>query len=289
MKKLLIGCGVFVAIVMVVLVGVGFFVVQWVQKALPEAERFERLESVLLERHGEADAWVPPLDGAYDPDRIARFVRIREQMQARTAEIAPRFDELARPDREPRRGWLEMIGGTREFVTVIGSGMGLLVLADSLLIEAEMGKGEFAHYNLIALHGVLGIDVEAYLAELTDSEDRDDARKALREMLVEYERDARRLLRAQIDNALDALEREARGASLDPERAAWRDLLGHERERVGGPLPLTDPVPPGFAAVIEPWRPGLEVSRPNSVGALLCELPLLLRSEQRSGRVTVSF
>lgn len=286
MKKFLIGCGIAVVVVLVSLVGAGIFVTRWVQDRLPEMERLGDYERTLVERYGEAADWTPPLDGVYDLERLAIFVQIRQALRPRQERMALRFDELSDPGREPRKGLRGFIGGTREVVTVLGSGVELLVHADSLLIASDMGKGEYTHYNLLLLHGVLHTAIDPYLDALGATGEEGDAREAMRDMLQEYELEARRLLRAHATNALEEIERTVTG----PESAPWIDLLRAARDDPRGVLPLTDPVPPGYEAAIAPWRSTLEDHRPESLGDLMAELPLVLRSENRnSGGVEIQF
>ncbi len=286
MKKLLVGCGIAVVVTLLLLVGAGVFVTRWVQDRMPDMERLGEYESTLVERHGEADAWTPPLDGVYEMERVARFVQIRQALRPAHERMAARFDELVAPDKPQTKGLRGMIGGARAVVTALSGGMELLVLADSLLIASDMGKGEFAHYNLLTVHGVQAVSIDRSVDELRERGDQDDAREAMLEMLEEYESESRALLRAHIDNVLRELGTRESG----PESAAWRDLLRDARESTTVALPLTDPVPPGFLAALAPWQSTLELQRPQSLGELLAQLPFVLRSEdQKSGSVGFRF
>lgn len=286
MKKLLVGCGVAVVVILLLLVGAGVFVTRWVQDRMPDMEKLGEYESTLVARHGEADVWTPPLDGVYEMERVARFVQIRQALRPAHQRMAARFDDLVAPGKPEPKGLRGMIGGARAVVTALSGGMELLVLADSLLIASDMGKGEFAHYNLLTVHGVQAVSIDRSVDELRDAVDQDDARVAMREMLEQYESESRALLRAHIDNVLRELGTRESG----PETAAWLDLLRDARESSSGKLPLTDPVPPGFLEAIAPWRSTLELQRPHSLGELLAQLPFVLRSEdQQSGNVQFRF
>lgn len=286
MKKFLVGCGITIVVALLLLVGAGVWMTRWVQDKMPEMERLSEYERVLAERYGAADDWTPPLDGTYELDRVARFVQIRQSLRPAQIQMAARFDALVASDRPQRKGLSGMIGGAREIVTVLGGGMELLVLADSLLIEAQMGKGEFAHYNLLLVHGVQRASIPRAIDELGGDAEESDAREAMREMLEEYEREARRMLRAHATHALRALDTQEVG----PESAAWRELLVEARENASGMLPLTDPVPAGFLAAIAPWQSSQELQPPQSVGEVLAQLPFVLSSdEQQSGNVRIRF
>lgn len=275
MKKVLIGCGVVTVVVLLLLVGGGVFVTRWLQDQFPDTDVLEQRERRITERFGEPREWVAPLDGVYDPDRVATFVRLRSQLLPHGEEIARGFDAIADTTDEGPSGLRGVLSGTRQVIGLVSGSLDYLSHADSLLLAADMGKGEYAHYQILALHGVLGVDVDAMLQELGRAMDTHESYEPLHDLLEQYRDEAERLMRSHVANTLDRLRESASGDTL-----AWREFLRDGRD---APLPLVDPVPPGFRQALEPHLSSLEVTRPSTVGQMLREAPLVLDLETSDG------
>jgi len=287
-KKFFVGCGV-VVVVFLVLAIVGIYVFsQWAQDMLPEIEDFARNRAELVERYGALPEYVPPLDGAYDPGLVARFVDVRESLQPRQDALAADFDEILGRAPEDRPSG---IGG---FIDEMRSAMGMVArtarytaFSDSVLMAHEMGRGEYGHIQLAFLYGWSNLADEraAWSAALETGRADDEAVEAAAELFDAHARRSREVLREHLANLRREIDTSAAGDSALAFLAA---VEGGSSE-----LPFTDPVPATLEAAFEAHEVRLRVTTPNTLGQWLAEAPALLEEEDfdesRSREVTVEF
>ena len=284
MKKFFVGCGV----VVVLLIGLGVFGLvqfgQWAQRSLPDFEAFGQRRAELVEAYGPEDAYVPPVDGAYDPARVALYVDLRELLWPGQQEIAREIDGFL--DRE-LSGEGGGIGGFVSQMKAAFGTVGLLArhaaVTDSLLLEHEMGRGEFTHLQLILTRGWMDLGRERAEWErlLADAPPGDDGLQAMLEIHQAAERRAAELLQAHRRNLMDAAS------------APLPDSVAVTISMEGDRLPFVDPVPPRLDAAFDDHAVRLRMTRPKTLGAWLAETPALLQEEtfdeSRTRRVRVEF
>jgi hypothetical protein len=282
MRKFLIGCGVVFACVVLLNV-LGFIAVtQWFKKRVPD--NMERVHAQLEERFGPPETYVPPLDGVPPAERVGRFVAIRDSLVTQRAVAAARIASMitqvqrARPADRP---WIAKAVEAAGFVRG-GSEMAIAFAQyvsrrDHLLMNAEMGEGEYRWLYGLAYFGWLGW---VPLADTT-------ATAALRKIdtdLVDDIEGARsrvgRLLRKQFENQQQALE--AKAVRTPAEEAALAAL------RTELPLSESNDAFPFVGRVPKPWTVTLEPHRDRLVATLpqnMIEVALdVIRFEPKSKR-----
>jgi hypothetical protein len=284
MKKFLVGCSIFAVVAVILSVGASFFVIKWLQSELPDGENLERYEREMQAQYGQLGEWVPPLHGDYDPERIALYVDLREKIVAESTELSAGFDDLVDPERERGRFLSGLISGTKRTMRLVRGSLELVTTADSLLIDAEMPRGEYAHYTLLLQHGYFMVDIDALLEPLQALDEKDDARKAVEKLAEGFRDKSREIFREQLRLAR-AIETETSPDS------AWADELRQALSaREEDPFPLSAPLPAALLAAFDTHRSRLEATRPRSIGVWLAETPLLVKlEEEHSNGLQVNF
>lgn len=284
MKKFLVGCAIFAVVAVILSVGASFFVVKWLQSELPDGENLQRYEREMEAQYGQLEEWVPPLQGEYDADRIALYADLRQKILAEGADLAAGFDDLVDAERERGRFLSGLISGTKRTLRLVRGSLELVTTADSLLIEAEMPRGEYAHYTLLLQHGYLGVDVDGLLEPLQALDEQDDARKAVEKLTEEFREKSREIFREQLRLAR-AIETETNPDS------EWADQLRQAlAAREEDPFPLSSPLPASLRAAFDAHRDRLSFTRPRSIGMWLAETPLLVKlEEEHSDGLQVTF
>jgi hypothetical protein len=266
MRKLLIGCGALVGVVALCLVIGGVLVASWVRKNLPDSKELQAVHQQLEQRFGAPEAFVPPLDGVPAADRVARFVTVRETLAPQRAAAAGRlasFLQQARRERAAERPWITKAVET--FGMVRGGGELAVAMAqyfgsrDRLLLEAEMGEGEYRYLYGVAHFAWLGWQPTA------DSTVATTVRRIDPDLVEEVE-GARgrigRLLRQQLENQQRALE--AKPQRTPAEEAALVALRAElpvaGREDA---LPFFGRLPAAWTATLVPYRERLAAALPQ--------------------------
>jgi hypothetical protein len=278
MKKVLIGCAVASAIIVVLVVGASMYFVSWFKKSAPDTEHLKEVRSELVQKYGERDDYIPPLDGKLDADRVALFVEIREDLVLTRVEIASQLDEfldMMKDDPERERNLFEkavhgiqMLKGGAGLVT---QGMTYLGARSEKLLEVGMGEGEYFH--LYALMAFSWLEWEP-LDELDRSVLKDlDMESDIEEMVEEYRRIFERQLRNQRD-ALQALE----ARTPDQERALEQVQVGLSADR--GRFPYQGQLPTDWIEIFEPFRLRFVDTLPTTAAEMLLDAISLLNDSE---------
>jgi hypothetical protein len=126
MKKVLIGCAVVSAIVVVAIVAVSLYFVSWFKNASPDSDHLKEVRTEMVQKFGERDDYTPSLDGNLDASRIALFMDVREDLILTRVEIAGGLDEfldMLKEDKERKRNPIQkLVYG----VQLLKGGAGLL-------------------------------------------------------------------------------------------------------------------------------------------------------------------
>jgi hypothetical protein len=286
MKKVLIGCAVVSAIVVVVVIGVSAYFVSWFKKAAPDKDHLESVRTELVQNYGERDDYTPPLDGHLDAGRIALFIEIREDLVLTRVEIASQLDEfldMMKDDKERERNLFEkavhgiqMLKGGAGLVT---QGLTYLGARSEKLLEVGMGEGEYFHYY--ALMAFSWLEWQP-LDKLDRSVLKDlDMESDIEEMVDEYRRIFERQLRNQRD-ALQALE----SRTPDQERALEQVEVGLSADR--GRFPYQGQLPTEWIEIFEPYRYRFVDTLPSTAAEMLLDAISLLDDSKDNG-VQVNF
>ena len=285
MKNFAIGCGV----VLVVLLGLGALGVyqfkNWMQSKMPDMERFGERRTELVERYGDVRDFVPPVDGRYDPARVATFVEVREVLTERGEPLVADVDALIEESLRGGAGGLRgFVGGVSRAVNMLGDVLRYGAYADSVLMAQEMGRGEFTHYHLVLLFGWYDLEQARrdWGRQLQPDPERDaDALEAAREMFDTFSEEAQKILEAHLRNLRTAVAENA-----DDSTRAYLELVQGGSDR----LPFTTPVPPALDAAFETHRVILFETMPRTPGAWIVQGgPVFEDSERRDDGAGVSF
>jgi hypothetical protein len=268
-KKLVIGCAVFLGVCLLLGLGAGFYVYRTFQSALGDREAHEAVEAQLSERDGPLAEQHPPLDGVPSPQDVAAYLRI-------SRELAPRFERSGasmvdflfsmNEKQNPLRRAVRGIRGSVDLTREISS---LTARVDSLLLETGISEGNLAYVHALHRFGVMGWQPpsleEAFADSVLDRSARREANEAVEGLELSLENGLSELLERQ-KAAIEALAQPAPEQAecrmwLEPllEARSLFDALRHEG--------ATERQRQAFAAV----ESELSLLVPTSIGAYFLE------------------
>jgi hypothetical protein len=282
MKKIAIGCGIAALVIIAIGIGGVIFGIRWVEGQMANAERYERILQEMESAYGLPEEFLPPVDGVYDPERIRLFARMRGELADAGADFVIETNALV--PQQDQRWWKEIRGAMK----ILNSGAGYLATADSLLLDAGMSHGEYAHYQLLMLEAYFEDSVDAFLDSDPDAASGSEFIEAFEAMASEYETEGRRILQAHARNARDAAEQEIDCAAC-PE---WIGYLDDQLERTRGQrrhLPLTDPLPASLEAAFENHRSQLAATRPTDYGTWLLSILMVMELDDDGEGIKFEF
>jgi hypothetical protein len=215
----------------------------------------KQLEQEVNDRFGWAEQYVPVADGFVPPDRLERFVRVRQAVQPACRDYQEVLDGiigLAAIETDPDvSGGEAATRGIKGFRSVFKTGPKMLQFMDarnSALIREEMGLGEYIYLYLAAYSEQLADVASSPYAEMEESR----ISERTREEFI-------RILR----NQLSALG----SAGQDPVRALLEEEIETLEENPGnapwprGPLPNT-------RTSLAPWQDQLSSLYCDGVAAI---------------------
>ncbi len=188
--------------------------------------------------HPDAHAYTPAADGGLTPDRLERFLDVRETLapfcgRMTTAAIDfSRMDELEKSDKEPGAGQFFSLTGR-----VVGSAFFVardisryITLRNESLLAVRMGLGEYTWLYSLIYHSWQERRPTSFMFA------RDDEPAVFTDRVLPQLR-----------------EMVARRAAMEGAGSFWRDeaaaLRADPRRR-----PFADGLPPAMAAALEPYR-----------------------------------
>lgn len=292
MKNVLIGCGVFIALVVVTgIVGTVLFT-SWVKKQIPDTAVMDEQREKLAQLYGDREDFVPEVTLA--AARVEKFVAVRDSVHALGLEVAGRIADVARTvEGHDSRGFMEKVfeaanvarGGFGAFER----GLRYVEKRDRILLELEMGEGEYAFLYALAYLAWLGWNP-------LDDAVLDEAKGPIGAgEIEEIHAGVRRTFRRQLQNLEGAL-----GAR--PSRTPEEDvLLGTLREAIAASgdlsFPLRGAVPASWSTTLEHFRERLAATCPQSGEELLLDsiefkdqgthINISTRRKQGRGEITV--
>ncbi|MEZ4386722.1 MAG: hypothetical protein R3D98_03960 [Candidatus Krumholzibacteriia bacterium] len=175
-------------------------------------------------RHGDQASYTPPADGAIAPDRLARFLDVREAVMGTCESFAATGRQFARMDAldedAPKREVLTEVGRlTREVFGMVPHLGAFFEARNQALLAADMGLGEYTYIYIMAYHRELRTTPTGD-AVFGDPELNARVHAALQQMLrnqlaaLPPDAPARTALMAELDLLRDA-----------PQRLPWQDGL----------------------------------------------------------------
>jgi hypothetical protein len=270
MKKIAIGCGIAALIVAGIGIGAGVFGVRWVKQQMADAQRLERVMEEMESAYGKPEEFQPPDDGKYPADRVELFVQMRGELLSAGEEFHFEVEDMAL---EGKKGWLS---GVRAVIGLLNRGAGYLATADSLLLEAGMSHGEYAHFQTLMLHGFLRESPETFLDENPPPREGSDFSKAFSDIVRQYMVDARSMMQDHARNARDGAGKRGPGC-LECEE--WTDYLESQLEVSRSDrthIAMTDPLTPSLAEAFTDRRYEFEATRPSDYGTWLLSILMVM-------------
>jgi len=282
-RKLLIGCGVAVAALVLLLVVGGVIGFQWVKSQMPHMDELKQSRQTLLERFGPRDEFVPALDGVLHPERVELFMAVRESLLTTRGEVGVRLEGFI--GRTKGNSWegrsvfqkiVEGLNMARGGVGLFGEATTYVGNRARWLLDAGMGEGEYTYLFCLMAYSWLEWDASRVLdAQWFESHDMaeslDEFRMQHRRLFVKQLRNARRELEAKTDRSA------AENATLEMVTQALEVARGDD-------FPFQGAVPPAWAAVLEPYRQRFEATLPRAPGEYILEsVEQLIDEEDKRG------
>ncbi len=142
-----VGCGVVVVLVLAAMtVGAVSF-----NRMLGDVDRATEMRAELEERFDTPESFTPAADGSVAPDRLERFLQVRQALEPLCSRFDNTFGRIEEfDDREEPPGMGEMfglLGGALSFPRLMTDYVGA---RNQALLDAEMGLGEYTYIYVMA-------------------------------------------------------------------------------------------------------------------------------------------
>jgi hypothetical protein len=143
------------------------------------------LEQSLIDRYDWANKYTPPADGSIPPDRLQRFLRVRQAVQSSCRDFQAVLDDVLTleavetdADMPAREKASKSVGGFKSMLSFAPRFLRFMDARNSSLLAEEMGLGEYFHLYLSAYAAQLVNEryskyaamEEAYITERTRHE-----------------------------------------------------------------------------------------------------------------------
>jgi hypothetical protein len=283
MKKVAIGCGIAALVVLALCIALFVFGARWMKGQLADMQRYEETVELMISTYGTPEEFLPPADGVYDPARIALFASMHGEI---TDAGAGFVDDAATLADYGDQGWFDDL---KTMMQIVNDGMDFLATADSLLMDAEMGRGEYIHYQTLMLEGFFEDSPESFLEGNPGEVRNTDFYEAFEGFATEYRGEAGRLLRAHARLAREAAEDEGEACVPCVEWTAYLDDQLESARARRRHIPLTDPLPESLRAGFEAHRTKLSATRPNDYGTWLLSILMVMELEDDGGNFQIKF
>jgi len=221
-------------------------------------QQSKQLEHQLVEKYGWAPLYTAPADGVIQPDRIERFIRVREAVQANCATFQKIMDDvigLEKLESDPDLSAAEKTSeGFETFVSMLSAAPAFLEFMDarnSALLAEEMGLGEYIYIYLAAYGEQIALETEGPYAGQEEAYLSPRARKEYIRML------GNQLAALQAsDQHRDAVVLELE-AILKTEMAALEDNPDHSPWPAGPPARTGESLAPYRDQISALYCPGI--------------------------------
>ncbi len=279
MRKLMIGCGAFIGLVLLIGLVSSWLLIRTIKHSVP-MDRLEKTRKELVTRFGRLDDYVPPLDGRIPADRLGTYLRVREGLPRNAAGFVVSLDQLA--SQQKRMDEAKGLQKLKIGLKMAKGGMGVakaaasyLTTRDSVLLAQEMGPGEYLFITTCAV-------VEDLQWDPPRCSHKADADSSKTLQLAEARAELATVFRKQLENARRKLqELEERDPAQEDWLAALTDALDH------GPIgkshiPFEEGLPEATAESLAPYRSRIEATLPPCREGWYLEL-LMLADENDQG------
>ena len=124
-----------------------------------------QLEHSVVDRFGWATQYIPPADGIIQPDRLERFIRVREAVQANCRIFQNIMDNVIRletlesdPDLPAGQKASEGFDSLKSMFSAAPTFVEFMDARNSALLTEEMGLGEYIYIYLAAYGELLALE-----------------------------------------------------------------------------------------------------------------------------------
>jgi len=128
-------------------------------------QQSKQLEHSVVDRFGWATQYIPPADGIIKPDRIERFIRVREAVQANCRIFQNIMDNVIRletlesdPDLPASQKASEGFDSLKSMFSAAPNFLEFMDAHNSALLTEEMGLGEYIYIYLAAYGELLALE-----------------------------------------------------------------------------------------------------------------------------------
>ncbi len=135
-------------------------------------QQSKRLEHSLIDQFGWAPRYIPPVDGVIQPDRLERFVRVREAVQANCRTFQSIMDNVIRletlesdPNLSASQKTSEGFDTIKSMFSAAPTFLEFMDARNSALLAEEMGLGEYIYIYLAAYGELLAQESQGKYAD----------------------------------------------------------------------------------------------------------------------------
>jgi hypothetical protein len=281
MKKVAIGCGIAALLVLALVIAVFVFGARWMKGQLADMQRYSETSELMVSTYGAPEEFLPPADGVYDPQRVALYARMRGEITDAGAGFVSDAEELADYG---DAGWFDDL---KTMMQIANDGMDFLATADSLLMAADMGRGEYIHYQTLMLEGFFGDSPESFLDGNPGEVRNTDFYEAFEGFATEYRTEAGRLLKSHARLARAAAEDEGESCAPCIDWAAYIDDQLESARARRRHIPLSEPLPESLLAGFEQYRSQLSATRPTDYGTWLLSILMVMELDDDEGNFQI--
>ena len=260
-KKWLTGC----AIGCVVLLGIlGLFAAAGFMMVRNTFEGFQQAQEssdLLAETHGSIAMFTPPPPDNLPADRLQTFIKVRRNLEGPQRDLETAFqtfpDGLENRDENPLSTIFKVFRGIGDLVRPMGA---YLEARNRLLLEADMGQGEYLFYYGLIYYAWLGHAPDDAPRLGQGEGDNDDVRIFAGRDAAFSPAQARLSYRFFTQAMMRNLEESLAGAS-DPVNINAAEELAAELgrfEQDPDHIAWSSPLPPAWLAALEPLQSDLE-------------------------------
>ena len=210
---------------------IAFFLFAGAWYFIKPIQQSKQLESQLVEQYGWAPLYTAPADGIIEADRVERFIRVREAVQANCTTFQKIMDDvigLEKLESDPDISAGEKTSrGFETVVSMLSAAPSFLEFMDarnSALLAEEMGLGEYIYIYLAAYGEQLAREAEGPYASQEEAYLSPRARKEYVQMLgnqLTALREGNRDQDAAVMNLEADLVAEMAALEDDPDHSPW--------------------------------------------------------------------
>jgi hypothetical protein len=270
-KKFLLGLVVLLGLLLIAGIVSSILVYSFFKNNMPDPAPLEAVEKLQEERFGGVTDFVPTILEPQWVERIDTYVRIKHAVRPLATATSGVLDDAASTIASPEfkessklSQIRQLIASRQEAIDLARFGLRYLTQRDSLLLENDMSRGEFAYLQGIVLFSWLQWDPDAR-GSLGDSTDV----RAFEVRMDTVRDDARNLVRRLFRHHLEGLRAVD---APDSETLHTRELLAAEWERLRADprlFPFEGNLTPGLRAALQPHESELRAMLPRGLGESL--------------------